>query len=65
MISKDLTIVEVLNTYPQAVTVLQSKGIGCLGCLMANSETIGEGLAAHGMDVDVVLKEIEEQSAIS
>ncbi|MEK6557509.1 MAG: DUF1858 domain-containing protein [Candidatus Margulisiibacteriota bacterium] len=59
MISKDMTILEMINTYPSAVAVLQKHGIGCLGCLMAHSESIGEGLSAHGVDVDAVLAEIE------
>ena len=62
MISKDLKIIDVLNNYPQAVSVLQKNGVGCLGCLMAHSESIGEGLAAHGLDADTILAEIEAAS---
>ena len=62
MISPDMKIIDLINDYPEAITILQKHGIGCMGCMLANSETIAEGLAAHGMDVDAVLKEIEKAS---
>jgi hypothetical protein len=30
--------------------------------MLAHSETIGEGLSAHGLDVDAILKEIESDA---
>lgn len=62
MIDKELKIVDLLNQYPSAIPVLQKNGVGCLGCMLAHSETIGEGLTAHGLDVDAILKEIEDGS---
>lgn len=61
MISKDMSIIDLLNTYPAAIEVLHKHGVGCVGCLMAHSESAGEGLAAHGLDVDEVLAEIEAE----
>ena len=63
MIDKDKKIIDLINEYPEAVTIMQKHGIGCMGCMLAHSESIGEGLAAHGLDVDSVLSEIEEASA--
>ena len=65
MISKDTMIIDLINTHPEAITVMQKHGIGCMGCMLAHSETIGEGLAAHGLDVDAVLNEIEAASTAS
>ena len=63
MISKDMSIVDLLNDYPVAMSVLQKHGVGCMGCIMANAETVEQGLGAHGLDVDAVLADIEAQSA--
>lgn len=62
MISPDMKIIDLVNEYPEAISILQKHGIGCMGCMLAHSETIAEGLAAHGMDVEAVLKEIEAAS---
>ncbi|OGI10686.1 MAG: disulfide oxidoreductase [Candidatus Margulisbacteria bacterium GWF2_35_9] len=59
MISKDMKIIDLVNEYPEAITILQENGVGCMGCMLAHSETIGEGLTAHGLDVDKILKDIE------
>ena len=63
MIDKKMMIVDLLNEYPESVGILQKNGVGCMGCMLAHSETIGEGLTAHGLDVDEILKEIEETAA--
>ncbi|MDD5455470.1 MAG: DUF1858 domain-containing protein [Candidatus Margulisbacteria bacterium] len=65
MISKDMKIIDMLNEYPDSISIMQKHGVGCLGCMLAHSETIGEGLAAHGLDVDAVLKEIEDLTLAS
>jgi hybrid cluster-associated redox disulfide protein len=55
-----MTISEVLNTHPQAVQILQQAGVGCLGCFMAHSENLEDGLRAHGLDVDSIVKKLDE-----
>ena len=58
-ITKDMVIADLLRTdiAEEAVPVLQSVGMHCLGCVMASRETIGEACQAHDVDVDeIVLK---------
>jgi hybrid cluster-associated redox disulfide protein len=55
-ITKKTKISEILTEKPQAVEELIDAGMGCIGCPMAQEETIEEGCLAHGMDE----KEIEE-----
>ena len=58
-ITKDMVIADLLNTdiAQDAVPVLQSMGMHCLGCVMASRETIEEACQAHSMDADeIVLK---------
>ena len=35
-------------------------GLGCVGCMASQFESIGEGAGAHGLDVPALLKEINE-----
>ena len=60
MITKEMTITEVIEKYPATIRVLQKSGLGCIGCMMAASETIGEGIAAHGLDVDKIMAEMNK-----
>ena len=58
MITKDTNILEAVNAHPEIAQVFRRHGLGCIGCMVASGESIGEGLAAHGMDVDSVIQEI-------
>jgi hybrid cluster-associated redox disulfide protein len=60
MITKDMIISEVIREHPQTVAVLQGMGIGCVGCIAASSETLEQGLSAHGVDIDEVVKKMNE-----
>jgi hybrid cluster-associated redox disulfide protein len=51
MITKDMTILDAIQKYPQTIPVLQSLNLGCLGCIAASGETLEQGLSAHGIDV--------------
>ncbi len=62
-ISKKANIIDVINEYPTAMDVLRKHGVHCVGCMMAHSESLEEGLSAHGLDVDEIIAEIEETSA--
>ncbi|MBN1898221.1 MAG: DUF1858 domain-containing protein [Spirochaetes bacterium] len=56
MITKDMSITDAINKYPETIPVLQSYGLGCLGCIAASGENLEDGLKAHGLDVDEVIK---------
>ncbi|MEI7942746.1 MAG: DUF1858 domain-containing protein [Candidatus Riflemargulisbacteria bacterium] len=62
-LSKKANIIDVINDYPTAMDVLKNHGVHCVGCMMAHSESLEEGLAAHGLNVDEIIKEIEEGNA--
>jgi hybrid cluster-associated redox disulfide protein len=38
--------------------VFAKYGLGCVGCMAAQFETIGEGAGAHGIDVDALIADI-------
>ena len=55
-ITKDMSIMEVVQKYPDTVEVFMSSGMGCLGCAAAHFENIEQGALAHGIDVDGLMK---------
>lgn len=60
MVTKDMNIMEVVEKYPMVVEVFQRNGLGCVGCMIASGETLGEGIAAHGLDPDTIIEEINK-----
>lgn len=60
MITKEMSIGEIVQKFPQTVAVFQANGMGCLGCAVARFENLAEGAAAHGIDVEKILKELNE-----
>lgn len=58
MITKDMRIVEVLEIKPETARVFGSYGMGCIHCLLAHQETVEEAAAAHGVDLDEMLAQL-------
>ena len=57
-ITKDMSIVEIVQTYPDTVEVLMNAGMGCLGCAASHFENIEQGAMAHGIDIDSLIAEL-------
>lgn len=58
MISKEMTILEVLEVCPAAREVLIKHGMGCAVCFGAADESIESGAAMHGIDLALLLAEL-------
>lgn len=59
-ITKNMTIGEVVSKHPETVEVLMKSGMGCLGCGMAQMETIEQGAKAHGIDVKKLIDDLNK-----
>ena len=57
-ITKDTVIADILNVAPDAAPLFFEMGMHCLGCAMANGETVGEACQVHGVDEDEFLAKI-------
>ena len=57
-ITKDMSIVEIVQTYPATVAVLMNAGMGRLGCAASHFENIEQGAMAHGIDIDALIAEL-------
>ena len=60
MITKDMTIGEVVRTAPEKVATLMEFGMGCVGCPSAQAETIAEAAAVHGINLDDLLEALNK-----
>ncbi|MBM7560818.1 DUF1858 domain-containing protein [Fusibacter tunisiensis] len=62
-ITKDMTIGDVVRTYPETVDVLFVFGMGCVGCPSAQAETLEEACMVHGLSLDALMKALNDKVA--
>ena len=59
-ITKDMTFASVMRMHPDVVKVLGKYNLGCIGCMGAQAESLEQGCSAHGLNVDEVLKDLNQ-----
>ncbi|GFN23999.1 DUF1858 domain-containing protein [Thermanaeromonas sp. C210] len=59
-ITKDLSIMEVLQAYPEVRPVFSRHGMGCLTCMGAMAETIESGARVHGIKLEELLADLND-----
>ena len=57
-ITKDMTIEEVVQQFPETIQVFSQHGVGCLGCSAAQYDNIEQGAAIHGLDTEQLLQDL-------
>ncbi|MDD6793993.1 MAG: DUF1858 domain-containing protein [Clostridiaceae bacterium] len=60
MITKDMTIGEVIRIDASKAEVLMSFGMGCVGCPSAQAETIEEAAMVHGLNLDALMEALNK-----
>ena len=64
LITKDMLIAQLAETYPQLVDVLiEDYGFHCIGCGMSQVERLEQGAAFHGMtnkEIKEMIKNLNE-----
>ena len=58
VINKDTPIGEIVEKYPQTVEVFLRHGLMCFGCAVARFENLEQGAMAHGINVELLLKDL-------
>lgn len=56
MITRDMTIGEIIRVKEDAAQILMSFGMGCIGCPSAQSESLEDAAGVHGLDVEELVK---------
>ena len=59
-ITKDMTIIEIAQNYPEAIEVFGKFGLGCIGCAAARYENVEAGARVHGIDPDELINALNE-----
>jgi hybrid cluster-associated redox disulfide protein len=59
-ITEDMTIKEVIDTYPQTAMVFMKYNVGCIGCLAASFEKVKDIATVHGIDIKALVKDLNE-----
>jgi hybrid cluster-associated redox disulfide protein len=57
-ITKDMTIAQILRTFPQTADVFRSYGMHCLSCPGATGESLEQAAMVHGFDADKILEDL-------
>ncbi len=58
MITKEMTINQILRTYPETLPVFQRYGLDCHDCQIADFEQLEHGATVHNVDIDSLVKEL-------
>ena len=59
-ITKDMSIAEVVNRYPETIEVFFNYDLHCIGCVGAEFDTIESGAMVHGVNVDYLLFDLNK-----
>tara|TARA_Y100000034_G_scaffold132110_1_gene194321 strand:+ start:1095 stop:1310 length:216 start_codon:yes stop_codon:yes gene_type:complete len=59
-ITKKMSFSEIIEKNPKAIEILSKNQMHCIGCPMAQMETLEEGAIAHGLDPEKLVKELND-----
>ncbi len=57
-VSKDMSIIDIVQQHPESLEIFQKYGLGCIGCAAARFENLEAGAKVHGINVDDMVNEI-------
>lgn len=63
-ITKDMTIAEAIRIESGIIPILLNSGMHCIGCPSAQGESIEEAAMVHGIDVEDLMKDINDYLAL-
>jgi len=58
VITAEMPIGDVVRKHPESIAVFFNHGLHCIGCQVAAYESIAQGAAAHGIDVETLVNEL-------
>ena len=61
MITKDMTIGEIIKLNASKADILMNFGMGCLGCPSSQVESVEQACEVHGLNLEEVLAALNEK----
>jgi len=65
MITKDMSLLELMQLYPETRDYLLSRGMACARCMGAAAETVEDAAKQHGLDLDRLLDDLNKLLEVS
>jgi hybrid cluster-associated redox disulfide protein len=62
MITKEMTISEILRRHPETLPVFERYGLDCYDCQIAEFEELQHGASVHKVDIDSLLIELNKHT---
>ncbi len=62
-VSGETLVGEIVTQYPEAIEILLSIGMHCLGCPASRAESLADACAVHGINPDGVIEAINKKIA--
>lgn len=59
-VTKEMQIGQLLKADPNIAVILMRAGMHCIGCPSSQMESLEEAAMVHGMDVDVLVQQIND-----
>jgi len=60
MITRDMTIADIISRYPQTIPIFESYGLECRECQIADFEDLGHGADVHSVDIEALLAALNQ-----
>lgn len=60
MITREMTISEIISSYPQTIHVFKSFGLECTSCQIADYEDVEHGAGVHNVDIKKLIKALNQ-----
>jgi hybrid cluster-associated redox disulfide protein len=58
MITRDMTIEEVVRRHPETIPVFRKFGLDCMDCQIAAFEAVEHGAGVHRVNVEKLMEEL-------
>ena len=59
-ITKEMSIIDVVQQHPETLEGFQNFGLGCIGCAAARFENLEAGAKVHCIDPEVMVEELNK-----
>jgi hybrid cluster-associated redox disulfide protein len=59
-ITEDMTIKDVIDSYPETAMVFMKYNVGCIGCLAASFEKVKDIATVHAIDIKALVKDLNQ-----
>ncbi|WP_297427013.1 DUF1858 domain-containing protein [Clostridium sp.] len=60
MITKEMTLAQIINIKEDAPQILMNFGMGCVGCPSSQAESLEDAVKVHGLNLEQLLEALNK-----